>query len=499
MTRSARDSDAHFSPDRRRLLALGATLASLPVVRLFDTPPGRSRPAPDALHYLGLVELTRLIRSRQISPVEVVRRQLDRIGAIDRRLHGYVLVTPELALERARAVEREIAAARDLGPLHGAPIGVKDMYWTRGVPTGAGTRHYANFLPPENAACVDRLLDAGTILLGKLTTTEYAGASYHPDIPAARNPWHPALWAGASSSGSGVATAAGLCYGSLGTDTGGSIRLPAAVNGVTGLKPTWGRVSRYGVFRGAESLDHFGPMARSAEDAAALFAAIAGPDPRDPTTIDQPPGAFSLVRRRDLAGVRVGIDPDFCLTDIDSDTRAALDACLAALQALGAEIREVAVPDREGVHRAYATISAVEFAANGYAAAESAGLRNRPRPSDDDYRGALERRSGFRREMERFFAGVDVLLTPVIPLARVDQSAMDRLGDDPGLVAAVTRFTSLFNVAGVPTLVVPAGENTAGGPVSMQLVGAPYREDLLLQTGYAFQQATAWHRRHPDL
>src|SRR5277367_6507604 len=240
------------------------------------------------LHYLELTEIARRLHAREISPVEATTAQLARIERLDGQLKSYAHMMAEAALVQARTAEAEIMRGEIRGPLHGVPIAVKDLCWTRGVPTAAGMSIYKDFRPTEDATVVRKLNAAGAVILGKLQLTEGAYADHHPGIAPPVNPWNAAHWSGASSSGSGVATAAGLCYGSLGSDTGGSIRFPSAANGVTGLKPTWGRVSRHGVFELAASLDHIGPMARSVADAAAVLTAIAGPDPLDPTARHEP-------------------------------------------------------------------------------------------------------------------------------------------------------------------------------------------------------------------
>ncbi len=268
----------------------------------------------DALPYRSLTEVAGLIRSGALSPVEVTRTILERIERLEPQLHSYATVTAELALEQARQAEGEIQSGRYRSALHGVPIAVKDLCFTKGIRTACGTTILADWQPEIDATVVERFRTAGAVLLGKLQMTEGAFADHHPQIARPRNPWHPDHWAGASSSGSGAATAAGLCYGSLGSDTGGSIRFPSAANGVTGLKPTWGRVSRYGVFPLSDSLDHIGPMARSAADCAALLGVIAGADANDPTTLTAPvPDYLAGLAEGVLGarGLRIGIDAGF--------------------------------------------------------------------------------------------------------------------------------------------------------------------------------------------
>lgn len=260
------------------------------------------------LHYMELTELAACIKAREVSPLEVTRAQLDRIASLDSALGSYAFVTAELALAQAEEAETEITAGRYRGPLHGVPIAVKDLCWTKGVPTAAGMAIYKDYCPNEDATVVRRLKDAGAVLLGKLQLTEGAYSDHHASIMPPKNPWNADYWSGMSSSGSGVATAAGLCYGSLGSDTGGSIRFPSAANGVTGLKPSWGRVSRSGVFELAASLDHIGPLTRSAADAGVMLTAIAGSDPNDPTAAHDRVPDYPAMVEQGVRGLRIGVD-----------------------------------------------------------------------------------------------------------------------------------------------------------------------------------------------
>ncbi len=288
--------------------------------------------ADESLYYLELVELTRRMHAKEISPVDATKAELDRIASLDKSLHSFALVTPEAALEQARQAESEIARGDIKGPLHGAPIAVKDLCWTTGVPTAAGMTIYRDFRPTEDATVVKKLRAAGAVILGKLQLTEGAFADHHPDITPPVNPWNAAHWSGASSSGSGVATAAGLCFGSLGSDTGGSIRFPSAANGVTGLKPTWGRVSRYGVFELAATLDHIGPMARSAVDTAAMLGVIAGPDENDPTASQEAVPNYLAGIDRGVRGLRIGVDSAWNQNGTDARMVRAVDEAIAMVR-----------------------------------------------------------------------------------------------------------------------------------------------------------------------
>jgi len=297
------------------------------------------------LHYCELVEIGQRIQKRELSPVEATQAQLDRIARLDGQLKSYAYVMASSALEQAHAAEKEIGSGKVRGPLHGVPIAVKDLCWTKDAPTAAGMRIYRDNRPTQDATVVARLKEAGAVVLGKLQLTEGAYADHHPDIDPPRNPWDATLWSGASSSGSGVATAAGLCYGSLGSDTGGSIRFPSAANGVTGLKPTWGRVSRYGVFELAATLDHIGPMARSAVDCGAILGAIAGADPNDPTAVLEPVPDYLADLRGSLRGTRIGVDRRWTSDGVDAAATKVFQDALRVATDLGAEIHEIVFPD----------------------------------------------------------------------------------------------------------------------------------------------------------
>jgi amidase len=291
------------------------------------------------LHFASLTDVARRLERRELSPVDLTRTMLERIETVDARLKSYATVSAERALAAARAAEAEIDGGRYRGPLHGMPVAVKDLCFTKGIPTMAGMAIRKDFVPDRNATVIERLDAAGAVLLGKLALTEGAMVGYHRDFEVPVNPWGSDLWPGASSSGSGVATAAGLCFASLGSDTGGSIRFPSLANGIVGLKPTYGRVSRDGVLDLGETLDHVGPMARAVEDAATVLAAIAGRDPADPTSSKQPVPSFG-----DLAdgvrGLTLGYDAKYATDGTDAELVASIEAALETLRELGAEVRE---------------------------------------------------------------------------------------------------------------------------------------------------------------
>src|SRR5882762_9011833 len=378
-------------------------------------------PARD-LHYSELVEVGRRIQKRELSSVEATQAQLERIARLDGRLKSYAYVMASSALSQAHAAEKEIAAGKVRGPLHGVPIAVKDLCWTKDAPTAAGMKIYRDNRPSEDATVVARLKDAGAVILGKLQLTEGAYADHHPEIDPPRNPWDARLWSGASSSGSGVATAAGLCHGSLGSDTGGAIRFPSAANAVTRLKPTWGRVSRYGVFELAATLDHIGPMARSAVDCGAILGAIAGSDPNDPTAVLEPVPNYLANLSGGLRGTRIGVDPRWTSEGVDAAAARIFQDALRVAADLGAEILEIVVPDPTAMIDDWFPLCGVETAVAHEATYPSRKSEYGPglaglidlglQQSGIDYQKIVLRREAFKGMVRALFEKVDLLAVP---------------------------------------------------------------------------------------
>jgi amidase len=347
-------SDKLAGVSRRRVVMTATAAAAWP---------GGGRASVPFDPYLGLRETARRIAARELSPVDLTRDMLARVSAIDPALKSYATVMAESALAAADAATREIAAGRYRGPLHGVPLGIKDLCWTRGVRTMGGLAVRRTFMPQEDAAVVTRLRQAGAVVLGKLNLSEGAAAGYNPAMDVPLNPWNHDRWPGLSSSGSGVALAAGLCFGAVGTDTGGSIRMPSSANGVVGLKPTYGRVSRYGVMAMAPSLDHVGPMAREVADAAILFDAMAGHDARDATSLDAPPANAAKALSAGVRGLRIGVDRDYALKGIGAGEARAFEAALTVLEEQGARIVDVRMPDVSDVASIWIAICGAEMAA----------------------------------------------------------------------------------------------------------------------------------------
>jgi amidase len=461
------------------------------------------------LHYLELTELATRIRARDISPVAVTRAQLERIAAVDGALGSYALVMADVAMAQAEIAEAEIAAGRYRGPLHGIPIAVKDLCWTKGFASAAGMAIYKDHRPDEDATVVRRLNEAGAVLLGKLQLTEGAYSDHHPSVTPPRNPWNADYWPGISSSGPGAATAAGLCYGALGSDTGGSIRWPSAANGLTGIKPTWGRVSRYGVFALAPTLDHIGPMARSTADAAVMLRAIAGPDPNDPTAVLDPVPDYVAVVGQSVRGLRIGIDAAWNSDDVDAGTLAVLSEAAEVFRALGAEIVDVQFPDVTQASVDWYRNCAVEAAVvhevtyparkAEYGPVLASVIEAGRALSGVDYQKVLLRRLELRGRVTGLFDKVDVLLTPVHPFAPPTLAMIQTLGKQPELISKLQRYTCPFDMTGHPTVTLPGGFAATGLPIAFQLVASHLDEASLIRAGAAFQGVTPWHRRHPPI
>jgi amidase len=503
---------------RREALALcgGAAVAALlgGCGRKEPSPTGGAAAYDGPVHYLSLTAVARLIESGQLSPVQVTQQLLDRIGTVDAKLHSYATLMAERALEAARRAEREIAAGNYRGPLHGVPVAVKDLCYTRGVPTMGGLAVLRDFVPEEDATVVARLEAAGAVLLGKLNLTEGAMAGYHPDFEIPVNPWRADLWSGASSSGSGVAPAAGLCFAALGTDTGGSIRFPAMANGVVGLKPTYGVVSRHGVLPLAESMDHVGPMTRRVADAGLVLQAIAGHDPKDPTSLEAPVPDLLAGLEAGVAGLRLGYDRAYTTEGTHPGVVAAIEQALEVLAQKGATIVEIQMPANvRKLEDAWFAIgsreAALAHAANYPSRAAEYGpsfrefLATGAAVTEAQYAEASALRADFSARFNALLETVDAIACPSgghpFSMAGVDQRGdTEALG--PLFAQVQLRDTIPANFAGTPTLTLPCGFSEEDRlPYAMQLMGRRLSEPMLLRIGHAYETATAWHERHPPV
>ena len=461
------------------------------------------------LHFKPITEIAAGIASKQLSPVDITSAMLQRIEELDGQLKSYATVIAEQAMAAAQVAEREINAGTYRGPLHGVPIAVKDLCFTKGVRTMGAVEVLAGHVPAFDSTVVTKLASAGAILLGKLNLTEGAMGGYNRNFDIPQNPWNPDRWTGSSSSGSGVATAAGLCFGSLGSDTGGSIRFPSAACGVVGIKPTWGRVSRYGVLALAESMDHVGPMTRSVADAGIMLEAIAGFDPNDPTSLPDPVSNMLEGIGQDLKDIRIGFDENYATNDIDAELAEAVRAGVEVLADQGAEIAEVQLPDVEAYTSVWSTLCAAEavlaHAATYPSRRDDYGpwfrgwLDMGAKVTGADYAKANNLRAACTGHLRRVFEGIDVLVCPSMsapPHAVTPEMLYGAFGvRDPKFY----RFTVPFDYNGAPTLSVPCGMNSDGLPLSIQFVGKHLTEPLLCQVGHAYQRATPWHNLHPDV
>lgn len=458
--------------------------------------------------YATLTQVAAAIRRREVSPLEITEAMLARIERLDTRLHSYLTVTRESALAQARAAEGELARGLDRGPLHGVPIGVKDLCDTRGVRTTCASRLRLDVVPERDAAVVERLAAAGAVVTGKLNLTEFALSGYAPGLPVPVNPWNPGVDTGGSSSGSAVAVAAGLCCGAIGTDTGGSIRFPSAWCSVVGLKPTFGRVSTYGVFPLGLTLDHIGPMCRSVADAAAMLDALAGWDERDPLSLAAPPPQCSSAIGGEVRGLRIGVDEAYVRRDAHPHLLAALDAALDVWRGLGVEVVAVRLPPVEALLPGWAVVCAAEallaHAATYPARADEYGqtfrtfLEYGEACDARDYAAAQVERMAFSRRLQAVFDRVEAVACPGSFMPPPPSDALEKDGVFSPEIAPFMRFTAPFDFSGNPTLSLPAGFE-AGLPLGIQLVGPHCGEAMLCRLGHAFEQASEWHRRRPPL
>jgi aspartyl-tRNA(Asn)/glutamyl-tRNA(Gln) amidotransferase subunit A len=457
--------------------------------------------------FLTIAELNRLYEQRELSPVEVTRSLLDRIAAHDGKLHSFIRVTPEVALAEAQAAERELMAGRRRGPLHGIPYALKDIVETAGIPTTGHSKLCQNHVPAADAHLVTLLKAGGAVLMGKLATWEFAlgGPSWDLPWPPAHNPWNPDYLPGGSSSGAGAAVAAGFVPGAIGTDTGGSIRGPAAVCGIVGLKPTYGRVSRRGVFPNTFTMDHCGPLTRSAEDIALFLHVIAGFDAEDPGSEDTPVPDYRAALTGRIEGLRLGLIESWYAHGAHPDLPAAMAAAVEVLRGLGAVIEPVQLSSLRDYTDCKTTISIAElYSIHEKDLKTRPGdfgriLRNRVLPGAliraEDYVQALRWRTVLAREQAQALKQFDALLTAgALNVAdRADPNQPDRLVSSPSI-------TMPFSVGGLPALAIPCGFSRAEGlPLSLQIAAAPMGEPTVLRIAHAYQRATDWHRRHPEL
>lgn len=461
------------------------------------------------LHYQSLSEVCRQIKSGALTSAAVTEHMVSRIVELDPTLKSYALLLIESAAQRAAQLDAARDAGEPLGALHGVPIAIKDLLFTKGVATASGTQVMADFKPDFDATVVTRLRDAGAVIIGKTQLTEGAFGAHHPSIDPPKNPWNLGHWPGVSSSGSGVAVAAGLAFAALGTDTGGSIRFPSASCGLVGIKPTYGRVSRHGAFALAESLDHIGPMTRTVEDAARVLAVIAGADSNDATTLPDEVPNYMGQMSEGLRGVRVGVDWQYAGTGVDTEVAAVVKQACARFAELGCDIREVELPQEYaalvdnwgltcGVECARAHAAYYPAHKDQYGPVLAGLIDLGLGVSAAQYDAIEVVRHTFRDKLDALFGEVDLLITPCMTSVPPTVAQMDQAVADDDERAAFITFTAPFDYSGHPTITLPAGLNTQGLPLSFQLVGRPLDENLLVRAGFAHEQALG-PMPHPDL
>ena len=463
--------------------------------------------------FLSIAEAAELIAGKQLSPVELVNAHLERIDQTDGKLNSFITLLRDESIAAAKEAERAVQGGNHLGPLHGIPIGLKDLYYTKGVRTTVGSKILRDFVPETDAAVTERFRQAGAIIIGKLQMHEFAlgATSVNPHDGPAHNPWDIDRVTGGSSGGSGAAVASGQCMGALGSDTGGSVRIPACLCGIVGLKPNFGRVSRYGVYPLSWSLDTVGPMTRTVRDAALVLNVIAGYDPRDPSSSNVPVEDFSAGLDDGVAGIRVGVPREYFYDVIDPEVKDAVVQAGRVLEDLGASVEEISIPVLEHSLPISGTILLTEAAE-----VHLGHLRDRPDDIGDDVRARLEAgaltpatdyikaqraRTVFNREIAKTMRSYDVLLAPTGPIGapKIGEAAVKVGGVEQPALSLLSRLTRPFNICGVPTVSVPCGFTSSGMPIGVQLAGRLFEEATVLRVAHAYEQATDWHTRRPPV
>ena len=462
---------------------------------------------------MTIQETSQRIQNGEISPVELTRQTLERIAKLQPVLNAYITITADHALEQARQAEAEIRSGNYRGPLHGIPYAAKDLFYTKGIRTTVGTKFLADFVPDFDATIIEKLNAAGAVLVGKAGLHEcaYGITSNNPHYGPIRNPWDTDRIPGGSSGGSTSALASGQCLFSLGSDTGGSIRIPASLCGLAGLKATFGRVSRHGVYPLGHTLDHAGPFGLTVRDTAWVYQAIAGFDSRDPSSAGQPDRTPVLSPEPRLDGRKIGVPTNYYFENLDADVEAAVRKALQVLEELGATLVEIAVPDIEEFNSIGRLILLAEASS-----VHHRRLRERREDFGDDVRALLDqgrlvlatdyldaqrRRRAFNDAFNELLREVDVIATPTIPItaAKIGQDTLRVAGRDENVRLATTRLVRALNMTGLPLLSVPCGISSEGLPIGLQLIGGLFDEAALLEVGHSYEQATEWHKKRPPI
>lgn len=467
--------------------------------------------ATNDLCFASIHQLALALRKGDVSPVELTLAYLERIQQVNDKLNAYITVIADRALGEAKEAETEIRQQGPRGFLHGIPLAHKDIAATKRIRTTSGSKVMKDYIPDYDATVIKRLRDAGSILLGKLNMNEFATIVPSEYFGPTQNPWKLGHSPGGSSSGSGAAVAAGLCAGALGTDTGGSIRIPAALCGIVGLKATHGRVSIYGVTPLAWSLDHIGPLTRTVMDAAIMLQAIAGHDPKDTVSQDVPVSDYTSNLNGDIQGLKLGVPRNFFSDLTHPDVKAAFTSAISVLEGLGAKIEEVTLPDfteawstAQVIINGEANVWHEPYLANqaeDYGPQVRKFLERGKSTLATEYIKAQQAKTRFRRDMLAVCNAFDALLTPgvLIPAPSLEARSVEIEGREVKLLPAMVSATSPFNLTGQPALTIPCGFSSSGLPLALQIIGMPFEEVTILRIGHAFESNTSWHMRHPNV
>ena len=463
--------------------------------------------------YMGAGDLSKLVQSKEISPIEIIEAHLTRIDATEPVLNSFITLLADQARKSARQAEKDIQAGRYKGPLHGIPVALKDLYNTGGVRTTSGSKIFDTFIPTEDCTVAAKFHQAGAILLGKLNMHQFAygPTGENPDYGHMHNPWNPDMVTGGSSGGSGSAAAAGQCTITTGSDTGGSIRIPAALCGIVGLKPTYGLVSRYGLSALSWSLDHPGPMTRTVEDTAITMNVIAGHDPKDVASAKVDIPDYTSALTGDVKGLRIGIVKEYFEAPLDPQVRKAVMDAISLLESMGAEIKEVSYPMFNQSQAISSTVLMSEATAYHRDLLENDGhqlyepIRQRLEAglfiSAAEYLRAQQARSIFDQQGRRLLDEVDLLAGPTEPVTAPAILASKVMAGEQevGVVGALTQYTRPYNINGFPAISVPCGFSDDGMPIGLQLAGRPFDELTVLRAAHAYEQANDWHTRRPPI
>jgi aspartyl-tRNA(Asn)/glutamyl-tRNA(Gln) amidotransferase subunit A len=459
---------------------------------------------------LSVREASDGLARREFSASDLLDATMERLAQTEPAVHAYVTLMEGSARRQAAAADEDFSRGRWRGPMHGIPVGVKDLCYTEGVPTQAGSRVLEGFVPDHDATVVRRLKEAGAVIVGKTVTHEFA---YGQDVPVTRNAWHTDCYPGGSSAGSGVSVAVGSAFAAIGTDTGGSIRVPASVNGVVGLKPTYGRVSKFGVFPMSPTLDTVGPLARTAEDCALMLSAIAGYDRLDSGSIQEPVPDYVATIRDGVQGMRLGVDREYFFSRrVSKDVTVATDAAIERLEALGAEIVEVRIPELEfGAVAGFAVLLAdtsewhrklLRSHGDKYVPATRVMLELGEMVLGAQYVHAQRARAALRDRIRSSFAmhRLDSIVGPTLPTTTmpVDKLSVDLTGEGDTALSSFLHHCFFGNVVGIPALSFPCGFSSDRLPIGFQVYGRPFHEATLFRIAHAYEQVTDWHTMRPE-